>query len=602
MSFNPSIIVFGVGGAGCNAINNMVEKKLQGVQFVSANTDTQSLIHSRADIKIQLGSNLTQGLGAGGNPEVGREAARENTAEIKETLKNCNMLFITAGMGGGTGTGAAPMVAKIAKEMGILTIGVITKPFAFEGRKKMDLALDGIRVIKDYVGTLIIVPNQNLMTLADEKTTNRQAFLLADEVLYNGVAGISDIIVRPGHINLDLADLRGVMGEMGRAVLGTGEANGQDRAAVAAGRAIQNPLLENTDIAGARQLLINISGGDDLTLFETEKAIAIISKAAGEHCNIHIGSSSDDENLKGKMRVSLVATGIRGDSANVANHFLKTFQPEKTDEHLAAIKNTPLNPLREGMYDDGDDEDIEDVGNQFHGIDSKNNTANMGESMAARVEQAGQMGDSSGGRPVFANPFASGFSKQPKQDDGIKTDGVVATRFGDEIENEIDKSEGDNPSDDVFKDTMDDFDDFSKSLNEEGDDHKATGDGAAALSKKPDEEFSDDLAHDMPNEFASEFVDELAGYEKIDDGETTHDGGQKKSGLFKRILSGFFGGADDEAVDNASPYPDVVDLRGDRHDETADDSKPQKQRRRFAKKKNDDDDGESDLFSIPEAE
>ncbi|MCX8516154.1 MAG: cell division protein FtsZ [Alphaproteobacteria bacterium] len=345
MSFNPNIIVFGVGGAGCNAVNNMIDKKLSGVKFIAANTDMQTLAHSKADTKIQLGVNLTRGLGAGGDPEVGRESVRENMAEIKSLLTNCNMLFITAGMGGGTGTGAAPLIAKLAREMNILTIGIITKPFTFEGRKKMELAMDGINAMKSLVGTLIIVPNQNLMRLANEKTTSREAFLLADEVLYSGVAGISDIIVKPGHINLDLADLRGVMAEMGRAVLGTGEAEGEDRAVIAAENAIKNPMLENTNIHGAKQILINIAGGEDLTLFETERAIDVIIREAGDNSNIHIGSSSD-ESMNGRIRVSVVATGISPEKESRFNITRPFGGDQPKDMAFETIKNSHLNPLR----------------------------------------------------------------------------------------------------------------------------------------------------------------------------------------------------------------------------------------------------------------
>lgn len=339
-AFNPRILVFGVGGGGCNAVNNMIAKNLKGVEFVAANTDLQTLNTSRATIKLQLGINLTKGLGAGGDPEIGRESAREALPEIKEILKGCNMLFIATGMGGGTGTGAAPVIAKLAKELGILTIAIVTKPFVFEGKRKMNKALEGIRALKDYVGTLIIVPNQNLMRLANEQTTNKEAFVLADEVLYNGVSGISDIIAEPGLINLDLADIRSVMSEMGKAVLGTGEASGDNRAVESARRAIHNPLLENTTIRGAKQLLINITGGDDLTLFETERAIAVIAKEAGEDTEIHIGSGYK-EDMADKMRVSIIATGIRYDVA--LNH--SALQEDDVMD-FDELKNSPWNPLR----------------------------------------------------------------------------------------------------------------------------------------------------------------------------------------------------------------------------------------------------------------
>ncbi|MDI9313724.1 MAG: cell division protein FtsZ [Hydrotalea sp.] len=591
MSFNPNIVVFGVGGAGCNAVNNMVEKKLQGVQFVAANTDMQSLIHSNADVKIQLGTTLTQGLGAGGNPEIGREAARENIVEIKETLKNCNMLFITAGMGGGTGTGAAPLVAKIAKELGVLTIGVITKPFSFEGRKKMDIALDGIRAMKDQVGTLIIVPNQNLMSLANEKTTNREAFMLADQVLYNGVAGISDVIVRPGHINLDLADLRGVMSEMGRAVLGTGEATGKDRATVAAQRAIQNPLLENTDIAGAKQLLINISGGEDLTLFETEKSIAIIAAAAGEHCNIHIGSSTDPA-LNGKIRVSLVATGIKGEGAGVASHLLKSLQgatgfqgSDRAGEHLAAIKNTalnPLNPLRP-QYDEEGEEAMDEseepyrqpnglMGGMVHktsdemsdeasnvDIDGMDDIANVADAAPATATR-----DNNSGRPVFNNPFAKGSPIPGDSDDAADN---VEDRL--EYKPTLRDATGDEATDSIA-DEMAEFDNFSQAISKKEIHKEETEDNAAWHDAADSARYRSNVA-DLQDE-----QDDAIDNRRTAHGNDGKESGGKKTGLFKKIFSAFFGDKDGQDDDDGDgPYPEVVDLRGDMaRSATAEDDKP----------------------------
>ncbi|WP_118135751.1 cell division protein FtsZ [Oceanicella sp. SM1341] len=305
----PRITVFGVGGAGGNAVNNMIAKNLEGAEFVVANTDAQALQQSRAPRSIQLGSEVTQGLGAGAKPEVGCAAAVESIEEIVDHLAGSHMCFITAGMGGGTGTGAAPIIAKTAREMGILTVGVVTKPFTFEGTKRMRIAESGINDLQSVVDTLIIIPNQNLFRLANEKTTFTEAFMLADDVLYQGVKGVTDLMVRPGIINLDFADVRSVMDEMGKAMMGTGEAEGEDRAIQAAEKAIANPLLDEISLKGARGVLINITGGDDLTLFELDEAANRIRAEVDPEANIIIGSTLDPS-MEGVMRVSVVATGI----------------------------------------------------------------------------------------------------------------------------------------------------------------------------------------------------------------------------------------------------------------------------------------------------
>jgi cell division protein FtsZ len=305
----PRIVVFGIGGAGGNAVNNMVEASLDGVEFVVANTDSQALIHSRAARKIQLGARLTQGLGAGSRPEVGASAAEESLDEIREALDGAHMVFITAGMGGGTGTGAAPVIAQAARDLGILTVGVVTKPFAFEGQRRARLADDGIARLQASVDTLIVIPNQNLFRVANEKTTFAKAFAMADEVLYSGVRGVTDLMVMPGLINLDFADVRTIMIEMGKAMMGTGEAEGDQRAIRAAEAAISNPLLDHSSMKGARGVLINITGGQDLTLFEVDEAANKIRAEVDPDANIIVGSSYD-ERLDGKMRVSVVATGI----------------------------------------------------------------------------------------------------------------------------------------------------------------------------------------------------------------------------------------------------------------------------------------------------
>jgi cell division protein FtsZ len=307
------ITVFGVGGAGGNAVNNMIEKNLQGVEFIAANTDAQALSHSKASRKIQLGTGVTRGLGAGSKPEVGLSAAEESIEEIMNHLDGCHMCFITAGMGGGTGTGAAPVVARAAREMGILTVGVVTKPFQFEGTRRMELADAGVAEMQAVVDTLIVIPNQNLFQVASERTTFVEAFMMADDVLYQGVQGVTDLMVRPGMINLDFADVRSVMEEMGKAMMGTGEAEGETRAIDAAEKAIANPLLDEVSLKGARGVLINITGGYDLTLFEMDEAANRIKDEVDAGAMIKFGSAIDPD-MEGRMRVSVVATGIDAES------------------------------------------------------------------------------------------------------------------------------------------------------------------------------------------------------------------------------------------------------------------------------------------------
>ncbi|MFO1142300.1 MAG: cell division protein FtsZ [Amaricoccus sp.] len=306
---SPRITVIGVGGAGGNAVNNMIDKQLEGCEFVVANTDAQALQQNQAGNKLQLGVRVTEGLGAGARPEVGAAAAEESIEDIVERLSGCHMCFITAGMGGGTGTGAAPIIAKAAREMGILTVGVVTKPFQFEGSRRMTQAEKGVEELQKHVDTLIIIPNQNLFRIANEKTTFTDAFALADDVLYQGVKGVTDLMVRPGIINLDFADVRSVMNEMGKAMMGTGESTGEDRAVQAAEKAIANPLLDEISLKGAKGVLINITAGPDLTLFELDEAANRIRQEVDPEANIMVGSTLDPE-MAGMMRVSVVATGI----------------------------------------------------------------------------------------------------------------------------------------------------------------------------------------------------------------------------------------------------------------------------------------------------
>jgi cell division protein FtsZ len=312
--FSPRITVIGVGGGGTNAVDNMIAANLQGVDFVVANTDAQQLMHSRADRRIQLGPHITQGLGAGAKPEIGKAAAEEASDELYRHLDGTHMVFITAGMGGGTGTGAAPVIARMARERNILTVGVVTKPFGFEGVRRARLADEGIDELQQYVDTLIVIPNQNLFRMANERTTWREAFKMADQVLYMGVRGVTDLMMVRGLVNLDFADIRTVMAEMGKAMMGTGEAEGENRAIRASEAAINNPLLEDTSMSGARGLLINITGGEDMTLFEVDEAANRIRQEVDEEANVIFGSAID-ETLTGRIRVSVVATGIESQKA-----------------------------------------------------------------------------------------------------------------------------------------------------------------------------------------------------------------------------------------------------------------------------------------------
>jgi len=338
----PRITVFGVGGAGGNAVNNMITAGLQGVDFVVANTDAQALTISKAQRIIQMGTQVTQGLGAGSQPDVGAAAAQEVLDEIRDHLSGANMVFVTAGMGGGTGTGAAPVIAKTARDMGILTVGVVTKPFHFEGARRMRTAESGISELHKVVDTLLIIPNQNLFRVANEKTTFADAFAMADQVLYSGVACITDLMVKEGLINLDFADVRAVMREMGKAMMGTGEASGDKRALTAAEAAIANPLIDDSSMKGARGLLISITGGKDLTLFEVDEAATRIREEVDQDANIIVGATFD-ESLDGIIRVSVVATGI--EQALISRNAGTTAAAAGTPAPAAAVPDTRLADL-----------------------------------------------------------------------------------------------------------------------------------------------------------------------------------------------------------------------------------------------------------------
>lgn len=335
----PIITVFGVGGAGGNAVNNMIKASLQGANFVVANTDAQALKHSESSNKIQLGAASTKGLGAGASPEVGKAAALESESEIRSHLEGSNMVFITAGMGGGTGTGASPEIAKIAKELGILTVGVVTKPFLFEGAKRMRLADQGLAELQKYVDTLIVIPNQNLFRIANENTTFQEAFEMADEVLHAGVRGVTDLITSPGLVNLDFADIETVMSEKGKAMMGTGEGSGEDRAIKAAESAIANPLLDQSSMCGACGVLINITGGKDMTLYEVDSAANRIREEVGDSdANIIFGSTFNPE-LEGIIRVSVVATGIEQDDIGFVRKEEKVFEIKDEDDFEEEIES-----------------------------------------------------------------------------------------------------------------------------------------------------------------------------------------------------------------------------------------------------------------------
>jgi cell division protein FtsZ len=351
----PRISVIGVGGAGGNAIANMMNADVQGVDFVVANTDAQALNHSTADRRIQLGLKITQGLGAGSRPEIGRAAAEETLDEIMQSLEGAHMCFIAAGMGGGTGTGAAPVIAKAARDKGILTVGVVTKPFAFEGARRSRSADAGISELQQHVDTLIVIPNQNLFRLANSETTFKQAFEMADEVLQQGVRGITDLMVMPGLINLDFADVRSVMSEMGKAMMGTGEADGDNRAIEAAEKAISNPLLDGVSMKGAKGVIISITGGEDMRLMEVDEAASHIKELVDPDANIIWGSAFNND-LGGKIRVSVVATGIEADAV-AAPQPAKVFSfPARTPVAATAPASVEPEIVDETTAEEGDDE------------------------------------------------------------------------------------------------------------------------------------------------------------------------------------------------------------------------------------------------------
>ncbi len=398
----PKIAVIGVGGAGGNAVANMIGAKVEGVDFVVANTDAQALNASPAEYRIQLGPDITQGLGAGSRPEVGRAAAEETIEQVKAALAGCHMCFIAAGMGGGTGTGAAPVIAKAAREMNILTVGVVTKPFLFEGSRRMRSADSGITELQQHVDTLIVIPNQNLFLVANPNTTFKEAFLLADEVLQQGVRGITDLMVMPGLINLDFADVRSVMHEMGKAMMGTGEAEGDGRALEAAEKAIANPLLDGVSMQGAKGVIVSITGGEDMRLMEVDEAANHIRELVDPDANI-IWGSAFNENLNGKIRVSVVATGIDNDgsvaspSAHATRPFAFSRQAEPVAEPAPSAAsslfgNEPAQAVEEPVAEPevavSDDDSLE-LGSDFVADDSVEEETTASEPWTAEPAAAG---------------------------------------------------------------------------------------------------------------------------------------------------------------------------------------------------------------------
>ena len=349
-NLHPQITVLGVGGSGGNAVNNMINSNLEGVDFAIANTDAQALQISNCKKKIQLGIQSTRGLGAGMRPDIGKQAAEETLSEINQMLEESHMLFIAAGMGGGTGTGAAPVIAKLAREKGILTVGVVTKPFHFEGSQRMKLADKGLEELQQYVDTLLTIPNQNLFRIANEKTTFADAFKMADDVLYAGVRGVTDLMVQPGLINLDFSDVKTVMSEMGKAMMGTGEASGEGRAIAAAEAAIANPLIDDVSLKGAKGLIINITGGNDITLYEVDEAANRIKQEVDDDANIIYGTTCD-ERLEGLVRVSIVATGIDVNSI-VSPKPLENISSLSIDNSVYLQNNLELNHSKSSIIEE----------------------------------------------------------------------------------------------------------------------------------------------------------------------------------------------------------------------------------------------------------
>ena len=453
----PRITVIGVGGAGCNAVNNMISANLDGVDFLVANTDGQALAHSLAPRKIQLGTNLTAGLGAGSKPDIGRQAAEESMDEVLAELSDCNMVFITAGMGGGTGTGAAPVIAKVARENGILTVGVVTKPFEFEGPRRMKQAATGIEQLAAHVDTLIVVPNQNLFHVTNERTTFADAFHMADEVLYQGVSGVTDLMLKPGIINLDFADIRSVMTEMGKAMMGTGEASGEGRAITAAETAINNPLLEDTTLLGAKALIVNVTGGPELGFYEVDEAVQRIRREVDEDANLIFGSAIDDS-LDGTIRVSVVATGIETlagqaplprpvTSTTVPASNIK--MPEATPTEPESILDAQM-PVMETRLDSEGPVDMGDVPESLFTAPADQHEAPIGTAIDPLADdQSGQPEEQAGILAELANASALPIEEPSAQLD-IEEAVARIDDLANEAETEAKNDEQDKGADDNF--------------------------------------------------------------------------------------------------------------------------------------------------------
>ena len=375
-NLHPKITVLGVGGSGGNAVNNMINANLEGVDFLIANTDAQALQISKCSNKIQLGINSTKGLGAGMRPDIGKQAAEEAIQDLTDKLHGSHMLFIAAGMGGGTGTGAAPVIAKLAREQGILTVGVVTKPFHFEGSQRMKLADKGIEELQQYVDTLLTIPNQNLFRIANEKTTFSDAFKMADDVLYAGVRGVTDLMVQPGMINLDFSDIKTVMSEMGKAMMGTGEASGEGRAIAAAEAAIANPLIDDVSLKGAKGLIINITGGKDITLYEVDEAANRIKQEVDEEANIIYGTTCDDR-LEGLVRVSIVATGIDA-KVKMASNAMENFAPININNQIYKKNDLNINENESDSYEKLNENELSEAPSKsFEEINSNYENENL---------------------------------------------------------------------------------------------------------------------------------------------------------------------------------------------------------------------------------
>ena len=447
----PKLTVIGVGGAGGNAVNNMIRSELEGVDFVVANTDAQALEQSRTERRIQLGVSITQGLGAGSRPEVGRAAAEEAIEDILAELDGAHMAFIAAGMGGGTGTGGAPVIASAAKDRGILTVGVVTKPFQFEGTHRMSQAEAGIEELERYVDTLIVIPNQNLFRIANEQTTFAEAFKMADEVLYSGVRGVTDLMVMPGLINLDFADIRTVMSEMGKAMMGTGEAEGERRALDAAEAAIANPLLDDTSMKGAKGVLINITGGMDITLFEVDEAANRIRAEVDQDAYIIVGSAFD-AGLEGTMRVSVVATGI---DANASEMPLPTMlhlaeRLEQAEDYgAAAVPKVEMGTEAEAVAVDepADEEEMADAAEPVAEAEPSDEIAAPAAAGELPVESAPESEpESEPETPPVAMPSVGATDAFIPPEPAAAGDGT--DRDGADSESAEETAEGDNGSDD----------------------------------------------------------------------------------------------------------------------------------------------------------